>query len=250
MSERRVWHNDHHDKESWGVGPWTDEPDKVSWVDEETGLDCMIVRNYGGALCGYVGVPETHPLFGVGYSEESEKLQAALEARMNEPLGENVGLGVMLAVLTDNVKPTPETVFTVHGGLTFADACHEPTPEEYDSIGERIAARTPDAEKYPDGDSARAVDRLVMQATLSYPEWVRDQMGRRICHLPEPGRPEKVWWFGFDCAHAGDVSPGHNADMKRFVPDAPSVFRGGTYREVAYVENEVRSLARQLALIQ
>src|SRR5688572_7588915 len=22
-----------------------------------------------------------------------------------------------------------------------------------------------------------------------------------ICHVPAPGEPDHVWWFGFDCAH-------------------------------------------------
>lgn len=44
--------------------PWTDEPDKAQWVDESTGLDCLIVRAWHGALCGYVGVRPTHPLYG------------------------------------------------------------------------------------------------------------------------------------------------------------------------------------------
>src|SRR5262249_25376638 len=26
-----------------------------------------------------------------------------------------------------------------------------------------------------------------------------------ICHIPQPGQPDKVWWLGFDCAHAGDI---------------------------------------------
>ena len=44
------------DKTGWGPGEWTDEPDKLQWVDEATGFDCLIVRNSLGALCGYVGV--------------------------------------------------------------------------------------------------------------------------------------------------------------------------------------------------
>ena len=43
-------------------GPWDREPDKVHWV--HNGLDCLIVRGPLGALCGYVGIPEGHPMFG------------------------------------------------------------------------------------------------------------------------------------------------------------------------------------------
>jgi hypothetical protein len=74
------------DKAGWGEGPWQDEPDKVQWQDEATGLPCLIRRNgASGALCGYVGVPEGHPWFGRDYSD-------------------------LLSI-------------EVHGGLTYSDLC-------------------------------------------------------------------------------------------------------------------------------
>ena len=56
------------DKSEWPRGQWDNEPDKAQWID--SGLDCLIVRGPVGALCGYVGVPETHPAFGQGYDEQ------------------------------------------------------------------------------------------------------------------------------------------------------------------------------------
>lgn len=47
-------------------GPWGDEPDKVQWVDEDTDLDCLAVRNYAGNWCGYVGLPPGHPALDLG----------------------------------------------------------------------------------------------------------------------------------------------------------------------------------------
>ena len=32
-----------------------------------------------------------------------------------------------------------------------------------------------------------------------------------ICHVPKPGEPDNVFWFGFDCAHAYDLSPATQA---------------------------------------
>lgn len=49
--------------------PWLNEPDRKHWVDEETGFDCLIVRNSMGALCGYVGVPNNHKFYGIDYDE-------------------------------------------------------------------------------------------------------------------------------------------------------------------------------------
>ena len=61
---------------------------------------------------------------------------------------------------------------------------------------------------------------------------------RRICHIPSPGESDDIWWFGFDCAHAWDLSPG------RTPPD----FASGedVYRNIEYVKIEVAELARQL----
>lgn len=49
--------------------PWAGEPDKVQWIDPSTDLDCLIVRNHMGALCGYVGVPPEHPFFNAPYDD-------------------------------------------------------------------------------------------------------------------------------------------------------------------------------------
>ena len=143
------------DKKGWPDGPWHIEPDKVQWVDPETGLDCLIHRNQFGALCGYVGVPPGHKYHGLGY---------------------------------DSVD------VDAHGGLTFAAFCAENTEE----------------------------------------------CGRGICHIPEEGRPDQVWWLGFDCAHAWDYVPG--MPMSAIFSSSEAV-----YRDIGYVKREVRALAKQLS---
>lgn len=69
-----------------------------------------------------------------------------------------------------------------------------------------------------------------------------------ICHVPAPGEPDDVWWFGFDCALAFDVSPGMDASLAQFAPhllDMPG--RRDIYWTVAMVRDECTSLAVQLA---
>lgn len=58
-----------------------------------------------------------------------------------------------------------------------------------------------------------------------------------ICHTPQPGESDDVWWLGFDCSHAGDFNPTQRGNLGRHE----------TYRNMAFVQGEVRSLARQLA---
>lgn len=61
---------------------------------------------------------------------------------------------------------------------------------------------------------------------------------RSICHVPLPGESDKVWWFGFDCAHGMDLMPMY----KRLHDD-------GEYRDMAYVRAEVAALALQLQAV-
>ncbi len=70
---------------------------------------------------------------------------------------------------------------------------------------------------------------------------------RHICHVPAPGRSDKVWWFGFDCAHAGDISPATLSAIREVDEELARPLIGDTYRTVGYVRDEVRRLARQLA---
>jgi len=168
MTELSYRNDELYDKNEWERGPWDDEPDKIQWRDEGTGLPCLIVRGRMGALCGYVGVAEGHPAFEKGY---------------------------------DDVD------VSVHGGLTYADHCAD-GPEEHS-----------------------------------------------ICHIPEPGEPDHVWWLGFDCGHFLDYVPrmamldkkfdkkytestGEESLLYPYDPDQ--------YRTVDYVKSEVKRLAEQL----
>lgn len=59
-----------------------------------------------------------------------------------------------------------------------------------------------------------------------------------ICHVPEPGEPDNVWWLGFDCAHCFDLSPGSSYRNE---------FGDEHYRDLGYVEQQCAQLAVQLA---
>jgi hypothetical protein len=57
--------------------------------------------------------------------------------------------------------------------------------------------------------------------------------------LEDEDFPADTWWFGFDCAHFGDLMPKMGAALPL----------GGEYRTVQYVEEECEELARQLRCI-
>jgi hypothetical protein len=65
-----------------------------------------------------------------------------------------------------------------------------------------------------------------------------------ICHVPEPGEPDDVWWIGFDCAHSGDWRPSAAAPYLGDLASMPSAWE--EYRDIHYVTREVEHLARQL----
>jgi hypothetical protein len=187
------------DKSTWGNGAWQNEPDKIQWVDEATNLDCLMVRNpHGGFWCGYVGVPEGHPAFAKEY--------------------EHVDVNA-------------------HGGLTYSDFCTEATRESWERWRVAMHNRKAEVAKYPIGDSARAW-REDGHLIDDYEGWRQRNEARAICHVPVPGRPHRVWWLGFDCAHLYDATPGYSHQE-------PS---DDTYKTRFYVESEVTSLAAQLAV--
>ncbi len=64
-----------------------------------------------------------------------------------------------------------------------------------------------------------------------------DKCSGHVCHVPEPGQPDDVWWLGFDCVHSGDAHP----------PSYAGGQMSGVYRTIAWVTAEVEALAAQLA---
>lgn len=211
-------------KPMWGPGPWHREPDRFEWR-HRSGLPLLIVRSpVTGSLCGYVGVPPEHPLYGVNYSGCALHLKAAdcvrvkwrhylgemhhsqrelwlrygrLDERTYRPRGKYEGLFARLNECRDHARcdHTPEGFLNVHGGITYSDACD----------------------------------------------------GGPICHVPREGEPPHVFWFGFDTAHAGDITPGMDA-MLATLPGAPfsHLSNPGTYRTLDYVKRETEQLADQI----
>ena len=62
------------DKSRLPEGPWMHEEDCYLWADIDTGYESRIVRYEHGALCGYVAVDKTHPLYKQNYCAIQEKI--------------------------------------------------------------------------------------------------------------------------------------------------------------------------------
>lgn len=66
---------------------------------------------------------------------------------------------------------------------------------------------------------------------------------KSICHIPGGAETDDVWWLGFDCAHAYDLSPGLSIAVGQF----QGLGDGDRYRDFSYVVAECESLAGQAA---
>lgn len=74
--------------------------------------------------------------------------------------------------------------------------------------------------------------------------------GHGVCHIPEPGQPDHVWWFGFDCSHCFDYSPALLPVLRRVgIRRTAALERGQTYRDLAYLTQQCADLAEQLAAL-
>jgi hypothetical protein len=122
------------------------------WIDETTGLRCVVVAHLMGYRCGYVGVTAQSKLYGLDYYND----------KLND--------------------------ICVHGGLTFSSRGYD--------------------DDYP----------VVSQ----------------------------LWWFGFDCAHAGDAKD-ESLISEQYKPLflRPHLL-SGTVRTLEYCINECEHLAKQL----
>lgn len=103
---------------------WLTEPDEDR--AELHGLRCIIKRVlWSGHLCGYVGVPKDHPLFGKGYSDiviaPKDKYHRKID--VDEIGAINLFIGAVHAQQHDNDKVKSLDLCVLidcHGGLTYS----------------------------------------------------------------------------------------------------------------------------------
>lgn len=162
------------DKSLWGPGPWQDEPDKLQWTDEETGLPALIRRvEHLGHLCGYVGVTPEHPLWGINYDETPSSIDKILD-----------------------------------GGITFVGEGDKVCPEGWKAYKEALEKLSPHAAMDPNGDAALFTKKW-SNASADYESWRQKAHSEFINFIAEPAL--YIWWFGFSCGHPNDLKPGIQA---------------------------------------
>lgn len=91
------------------------------WVSPG-GLPCRVERTIVGHLCGYVGIPDAHPLFGLSYDTRIEVPQSVLH---RETSADNLGVvNLFINALSDQDDGRIEVTmaFDTHKGITFSRA--------------------------------------------------------------------------------------------------------------------------------
>jgi hypothetical protein len=99
--------------------PWDSEPDSLDF--ESDGLPCVMRRNHVGVWCGYVGIGQDHPWFGLPHNTMIKPHPDMLK---NRDLMQDTGaIDLFLAALRGG---NPEEgieigmALAVHGGITWS----------------------------------------------------------------------------------------------------------------------------------
>ncbi len=85
-------------------------------------------------ICGYVGIPKEHPLFGISYNEQSEAISQ--EKVSSQTFGKKSLILVLTATVNaddeKSVRRSPDLLFDVHGGLTYSGGNKNKYPVDAD----------------------------------------------------------------------------------------------------------------------
>lgn len=160
---------------------------------EHVGYKCVVTFGSSGHRCGYVGIPETHPLYKKDYSSHLDIKKSDIGDR------EVSGIFPLLgACLDDDERIKIEAYFQCHGAITYSGGGK--------------------GSEYP------------IESDL--------------------------WWFGFDCAHAGDKKdlqlayekfPNMRESLKRQMEiENMYPIEDDILRTEKYVTDECKRLAEQL----
>ena len=94
---------------------------------EYNGYRCVTTFGYLGHRCGYVGVPEGHPLYGKNYGDYTDYSLDDLEGNACDKMG---AFPLFMAALAPKEKVRLELLFNVHGSLTYSSKGEYPVESD------------------------------------------------------------------------------------------------------------------------
>lgn len=87
-----------------------------------------------------------------------------------------------------------------------------------------------------------------LAAPVDYSDFCQTGPGAKVCHVPAPGKPADVWWFGFHSGHYNQLTPMFYSPMMRNVLGAHrTAAPWEVYQGMARVITQVQALALELA---
>lgn len=104
------------------------EPDV--WHGEAHGFTLYAQRNSQKAWCGYIVIPEEHPLFGKSYSSRYLCNRDEIETTNLGPIAVFAE-----ALREDDGAASLDCILSVHGGLTFSGECYWLQPRSGWALG-------------------------------------------------------------------------------------------------------------------
>jgi hypothetical protein len=100
--------------------PWENEPDQKRWTHDFSGYSCEILRHPSiGHLCGYVDLPDGHPLNGISYSEKFLAPRELIKGFTDDEYAFEEVVTRWVKSPIDLVETSIEGLIRVHGGVTY-----------------------------------------------------------------------------------------------------------------------------------
>lgn len=141
-------------------GPWLGEADKLAWRDPTTGFECIMLRDtHGGHLCGYVGIPTTHPLHGFDHR--------AIPAS----LGISTHGGLCYSAICDE-GPTPARRPLAREARRI---CHAPRTAEYAKTRHATSYRVQDAHAWWLGFACNQIYDIIPNDQRSRRQFLKEE---------------------------------------------------------------------------
>ncbi len=139
----------------------------------------------------------------------------------------------------------PDRVDFIHAGFSCFIKRHPDSGHWCGYVG------VPSTHPFYKSDEPYSLD-LNCHGGITYGDICNPESG--ICHIPEKGMPEDVYWLGFDAHHSGDLAP-MDSVWRRIAGLPENSFYStlaprDSYKTAEYMIDECKQLAEELERIK
>lgn len=158
-------------------------------ADPATGYERAVYRTRIGAYCGYVRVPDSHPLYRVNYREQRTLLDedgTGLVEGTNESIMERILHDAEKGIISPAPGEAPEAILSCHGGITYSGFLGDETEKEWwfgfdcAHLGDYVPGV---ADSYMEMRVAEPDNPLWLRAEEELHEWTEDEVWEECANL-------------------------------------------------------------------